>query len=185
MPDYSKSKIYKLQCEDGHFYIGSTATELRYRFAKHKQTHSKAQPNTRAYKHINELGWDKVRVILVEEVVCENKQQLLQIEDKHIQSEHQNILCLNTFRAFTTDEEKKLQEKEWRDSHTSELIEYRKTRYDINKQEDNARSKKYRDTHKEEVSSYLKSYYEKNREKLLAYQKAYKLKKKTEKADME
>lgn len=158
MPDYSKSKIYKLQCEDGHFYIGSTINELRYRFSQHNRK-AKVHTERRAYKHINELGWDKVCIILVEEVVCENKQQLRQVEDKHIRAEQENPLCLNIYVAVLTDKECK-------------------TYNDVY-------GKQYRETHKEETKEYYKLYREKNREKLLAYQKAYKLKKKQSQLPLE
>lgn len=33
---YNNSKIYKLICDDGHYYIGSTTQKLNHRFNNHK-----------------------------------------------------------------------------------------------------------------------------------------------------
>jgi hypothetical protein len=100
---YSSGKIYKLQHEDGHFYIGSTCAELRTRFQGHKRK-SIERPSQRVYKHINN-EWDKVRILLIEEFSCETKQQLLKREDEHIQKELKNPLCLNCCRVVLTKEE--------------------------------------------------------------------------------
>lgn len=104
MPDYSKGKIYKLQCEDGHYYIGSTCDSLRGRLWDHKDA-SQTKP-WRVYTHINTLGWDKVTIVLVEEFPCENRDQLRQREDFYIQ-QVRGPLCLNMDRAFVTERERK------------------------------------------------------------------------------
>jgi predicted GIY-YIG superfamily endonuclease len=105
MPQYNKSKIYKLQCEDGHFFIGSTYNELRFKFAQHK---SASKTSTRrVYTHINQVGWNTVQIVLLEEVACENKQQLIQIEDRHIRRHHGNRFCFNVRCAVLTEEEQR------------------------------------------------------------------------------
>jgi predicted GIY-YIG superfamily endonuclease len=141
MPQYSKSKIYKLQCEDGYFYIGSTCNELRFRLANHKASSIERQ-NTRVYKHINELGWDKVRMVLVEEYCCENKEQLTRKEDEHIRIHKNDPFCLNTAYAFLTDEQR---------------LEQQRKRYGANKEPKLQRQREY---------------YEANKEKILQRQKA-------------
>ena len=80
---YEKSKIYKLQHEDGHFYIGSSTNELRVRLKQHKNK-SKDGNNRRVYQHINN-EWDKVRIILIESFVCANRQELVKKEDEYSQ----------------------------------------------------------------------------------------------------
>ena len=104
---YDKSKIYKLQHEDGHFYIGSTINELRVRFQGHKdRSKMECEKNRRVYKHINN-EWDKVRIVLVEAFECSNRDELRQKEDAYIQKELKNDLCLNVLRAFLTETDKK------------------------------------------------------------------------------
>lgn len=96
---YSRSSIYKLQCDDGYFYIGSTCNELRVRFANHKRDSIKnaMQP---VYTHIAGR-WDNVRMILVAPVNCNNKDELRKIENDYIQNELENPLCLNVNKAWT------------------------------------------------------------------------------------
>lgn len=96
MPDYSKSRIYKLKCPDGHYYIGSTTRPLNIRFSQHKSD-SKSFPNRRLYQHINKIGWDKVTMELIEEVSCDNHEALRQLEGEHVNVE--DPLCLNDCNA--------------------------------------------------------------------------------------
>jgi hypothetical protein len=178
MLDYSKSKIYKLQCEDGHFYIGSTANELRKRFQDHK-SHSKTR-NSRVYTHINELGWDKVRIVLIEDFCCENREQLVRKEDEHIRTHKDNQLCLNTYVAVMIEEDIAAYHKAYNEAHKEDKKAY----YEAHKEDLSAYQKKYRETHKEELSAYYeahkeviaakeKAYYEANKEDILAKSKTY------------
>ena len=119
---YSSGKIYKLQHEDGHFYIGSTCAELRTRLQGHKKK-SKERPNQEVYKHINN-EWDAVRMILIEEYPCESKQQLLKREDEYIQKELNNPLCLNSCRVILTAEETIAYNREYNKQHYEQNKEY-------------------------------------------------------------
>jgi len=102
---YENAKVYKLQCADGHFYIGSTKENLPHRKAHHVSA-SKKFPERRVYKHING-DWENVRIILIEECPCENREQLRRKEDEHIQRELKNALCLNHIGAFNSEDDKK------------------------------------------------------------------------------
>jgi hypothetical protein len=42
---------------------------------------SKRHPNRRVYEHINAIGWDKVRIVLIENYPCENKRALIMREN--------------------------------------------------------------------------------------------------------
>ena len=83
MPDYSNSKVYKLiNSVDSKIYIGSTTQSLCKRLAKHK---SDAKKNPQfVHKHFNTIGWDTVRIILIETVECSNKEQLMMREQYYI-----------------------------------------------------------------------------------------------------
>ena len=83
MPAYSNSKVYKLiNSVDSKIYIGSTTQSLCKRLAKHK---SDAKKNPQfVHKHFNTIGWDTVRIILIETVECFNKEQLTQREQYYI-----------------------------------------------------------------------------------------------------
>ena len=83
MPDYSNSKVYKLvNSIDSKIYVGSTSQPLCKRLAKHKSD-AKHKPQF-VHKHFNTIGWDTVRIILIESVECFNKEQLVQREQHHI-----------------------------------------------------------------------------------------------------
>jgi predicted GIY-YIG superfamily endonuclease len=103
MPDYSKSKIYKLQCDDGYYYIGSTCNDLRKRFWLHKADSKRR--NYPVYQHINN-EWNKVRIVLIEDYCCENKEQLVRKEDEHIRNNQTDTFCLNSNRAYLTQHER-------------------------------------------------------------------------------
>jgi predicted GIY-YIG superfamily endonuclease len=141
MPDYSKSKIYKLQCEDGHFYIGSTASELRFRLQNHKGI-SKRNTEQRVYKHIG-TDWNKVKIVLIEELRCENKQQLNRREDEFIQQHRENPMCLNSIRAFRTNEERLEAQRIYEREHFEERQPYMREWRDANREYINERQRQY------------------------------------------
>ena len=138
MPDYSKGKIYKLQCDDGYYYIGSTCNELRYRLNGHK-TDSKDR-DAYVYQHINTIGWDRVRIVMVEEFSCENREQLVRKEDEHIRNNRTDTFCLNTRCSFETEEQKK-------ERHRIQQQKYRGN----NRQEVRDRNNEYHKAHREEI----------------------------------
>ena len=79
MPNYANSKVYKLVSSiDNKIYIGSTTQLLSMRLAKHKDD-AKNRPYP-AHRHFNTIGWDTVRIILIETVNCFNREQLNQRE---------------------------------------------------------------------------------------------------------
>ena len=113
---YEKSKIYKLQCASGHFYIGSTSNTFAKRLGQHKDL-SKKTPDRRVYKHING-DWSQVRMILIEEFPCETKEQLKKREDEYIQRELKNPLCLNSVAAIGLTKEQTVEyQRKYREAH--------------------------------------------------------------------
>jgi hypothetical protein len=153
MPDYSKGKIYKLQCDDGYYYFGSSVNELRYRFANHKED-SKTK-NFQVYQHINTIGWDRVRIVLVEDYPCENKQQLIRKEDEYIRLHKDNTMCLNMICAFRTPEQ-----------NAEHIAKYKKQHYEINKEEIAEQDKQYYEQNKERIAERKKQHYEANKERI-------------------
>ena len=97
MPNYANSKVYKLiNSVDSKIYVGSTTVSLSMRLAKHKED-AKRRPRP-VHKHFNTIGWDTVRIILIETVNCFNREQLLQREQHYI-----DLLkpSLNKISAYT------------------------------------------------------------------------------------
>ena len=83
MVNYGNGKIYKLvNTVNDKIYIGSTCNVLSKSFNEHK---SKAKTNDRpVYKYLNTISWNNIRIILIENVIAENKAQLLQREQHYI-----------------------------------------------------------------------------------------------------
>ncbi len=83
MVNYSNSKVYKLvNAIDNKIYIGSTSQPLCRRLSKHKSD-AKKNPHF-VHRHFNIIGWDTVRIILIENVECSNKEQLIMREQHYI-----------------------------------------------------------------------------------------------------
>ena len=83
MTNYSNGKIYKIiNSVDRKIYIGSTTVSLSTRLAKHKND-AKRRPRP-VHRHLNTIGWDTVRIVLLENVTCFNKEQLIQREQHYI-----------------------------------------------------------------------------------------------------
>jgi len=80
---YSKGKIYKLvNSVDDKIYVGSTCCVLSKRLYGHKKT-AKEIPHY-GHRHLNKIGWDKVRIILIENVNVETKDELIMREQHYI-----------------------------------------------------------------------------------------------------
>ena len=73
---YANGKIYRLvNSVDNDEYVGSTCTSLAKRKSIHKKD-ARTQTTRRVYQHLNEVGWDNVDIVLIEEYPCENKMEL-------------------------------------------------------------------------------------------------------------
>ena len=72
---YANGKIYRLvNSVDNEEYVGSSCTTLAKRLYSHKnEARHKPRP---VHKHLNDIGWDTVDIILVELYPCGNKMEL-------------------------------------------------------------------------------------------------------------
>jgi len=153
--NYQHSKIYKLECDDGCYYYGATTGSLDTRLRGHKKA-STTQPY-RVYTHINEIGWNKVKITLVEEFPCNLRSELNKRESEFIYEARKDEKCLNTILSFATEE----QRQETRDKYfetykrplTEQRIEYNHTY-----------SKKYREQKGNELKQKKSEYYYTNKE---------------------
>ena len=91
MLDWSQGKIYKMTCESGLVYIGSTVSSLNLRFSQH--TTPKNDCETKHF--INP------KIELIENFPCETKQELLWREREWFEKTD----CVNKLRPITTSEE--------------------------------------------------------------------------------
>jgi hypothetical protein len=143
MPDYSKTVIYKIVCNDlaiKDVYIGNT-TDFKQRKSDHKK-HCK-NPNDKhyhykIYKTIRDNGdWENWDMIEIEKFPCNDSN-----EAKKRQRElyEKNDSKLNTLRPMSTIEEKKKYHAEYHKkrnqspTHKAKINEYNKANADKLKQ---------------------------------------------------
>ena len=177
---YNNSKIYKLVDQvNGYFYIGSTCNPLSKRLYWHKCS-AKKHSERKVYKYFNELGWDNVKIILIEEHYLDNNEELIREEDRVIQMYLHEDKCLNSYRAFVTQEEARenhnKQQKLYYEENKERVQAYKKDYYEANKNDISDKCKEYRENNKESISEYKKDYYQSNKEIIQQYKKEYYIK---------
>jgi len=162
MVNYSKSMIYKLCCKDPNItdiYIGST-TNFSRRKSEHKSKYNNENDkcyNNYKYKFIRDNGgFENFDMILIENVSCNNKIELLKIERKYIDELKPS---LNVYRSYVTDDEIKIRNKEY------DKI-WQKNNKEQHKQKKKEYMKEYQKTNKEYLNKYAKDYYEKQKKEL-------------------
>lgn len=197
---YKNGKIYKIQCADGHFYIGSTTKSLAKRLRWHKD--ASLRGTSRLYIHINSIGWNNVNIELIENYSYDTINKLRKQEDKYIKQYINDVLCLNFNRAQLTTKEKIEQNRtnsanyraENKESINQKFAEYRKKNATLlaekqrkyaqkNKEKNVTYKKEYDETHKEQLAETYKAYYLKNKEKITKRKKEWTQKKKEENAE--
>ena len=154
---YNNSKIYKLVDQvNGYYYIGSTCNPLSKRLHWHKQNSKKQSlQNIKVYKHFNSIGWENVKIILIQEHYLDNKEQLLREEDNIIQMYLYDAKCLNSYRAFLSEEERKEHKMQYRNQYNNlnkeKINEQHKQYYEDNKERVREKQKEYIETHKQQI----------------------------------
>jgi hypothetical protein len=154
MPDYSKGKIYKIvDNTNGHIYIGSTTQKLSQRLSEHRNDSNRKTCSSREI-----ILNSNYAIVLIEEVKCENKDQLHRRERYYIET----IQCVNKCIPSRTT-------KEYKQDNKEAISEYKK---------------QYALANKEAISEYKKQYRQDNKEHILEYQKQYRQNKKLEKINI-
>ena len=81
---YNQGKIYKMvNTVDDRIYIGSTCLPLAKRFYDHKKA-ARHTITQLVYAALNIIGWENVRIVLIESYVCSNKQELIAREQHYM-----------------------------------------------------------------------------------------------------
>ena len=145
MSRYENGKIYKLvnNC-DKEIYIGSTCLPLHKRYYKHKSV-AKTDVKRKVYEHLNTIGWDEVKIILIESFPCDNKMELEKRERYYID---QLSPSLNTIlRPYVTEKERKqtLQLKEKRRNDIEHLCDICQITCKISNKSHHNKSKRHLD----------------------------------------
>jgi hypothetical protein len=105
---------------------------------------------------MNEIGFDRFRIEVIEEYPCEDKYQLRQKEGEYIRQ----IGTLNKIMAGRV-------QADYYFDNESQINNNHKKYYDKNKESILKKCKEYRDSHTDERKEYLKKYYQMNKEKIL------------------
>ena len=126
--DFSKGKIYKLTCETGKVYIGSTIKKLKQRLSEHNHSTNPCMSKT----FINPT------IELLLDYPCKSKKELLEKEQEFIEK----FDCVNICRAFRSKEYTKKY-------HYEKNKEWRKENPELRQ----AQQERYREKHREEINS--------------------------------
>ena len=173
MPDYQKGKIYKLWSPQGtedEIYFGSTTNELYKRKNGHK--------NQRDCKSkILFEKYDDVRIEIIEEYPCNNKEELNKKEGEYIR----NNKCLNqiipcrTKKEYREDNKERIaeQKKEYNEKTKEHIKKRKKEYYQKNNEQIKEKGKEYRENNKEQIKERKNNYYHNNKEKILKHNKEW------------
>ena len=153
--------IYWIRCriEMDDVYVGSSEDERTY---EKRQINHKSKQNECSSKIIIDRGDYYFQIIE------ENDLQGVELR-KREQFWIERCNAINHNRAYTSEEERKEQKKEYREKNKEEIKEY----YEKHKEKIKERSKEYNENHKEEIKEYQKEYYEKNKEETNERSKEY------------
>jgi hypothetical protein len=165
-------QIYRLLCDDGHYYIGSTKSDLKYRLYHHKQ-HAVLWPDRKVYQHILTCGWDTVKIVCIEEVEYESKDDLRKRENEYIKESLSDPLCLNIKKAHLTKKELLEQQKEYLQANKEKVGAYQAAYRKENAEERCEYSRQYAAEHSEQVKARKKEYYESHKSEIIEKQKQY------------
>lgn len=142
---YHNGKIYKLVSNsDDKIYVGSTCMSLAKRKADHK-TNSKKMSERHVYKHFNEIKWNNVDIILIEQFKCENKMELERRERYWIETLKPE---LNKNIPTRTD-------REYYEDNRDAILENKKAYYVDNKEIIKERDRAYYAAKKDIILAYV------------------------------
>ena len=168
MVNYANSKVYKIWSTQGDkIYVGSTTKQyLSQRMEKHRADYKQFKNGKcnfiTSFKIFDEYGIENCFIELLETKDCKSKDELLQLEGKHIRE----LNCVNRCIAGRTikewREDNKESIKQWRVENKEYLDEYYKKYYENNKET----VKQHYLDNKEHILEQKKQYREINKEKL-------------------
>ena len=150
---FENGKIYKLTNDfNDDVYVGSTCDTLVRRFIGHeKDMKSEINKNRPIYKLMNDIGFNRFRIQLIEDYPCEDKYQLRQREGYFIRE----MGTLNrkiegrTIKEYQEDNYNilKQKDKEYYINNQEKIKEY----YINNLEKIKERMKEYRNVNKEKI----------------------------------
>ena len=162
MVNYQNGKIYKLVNNvDDEIYVGSTCNPLYKRKGSHKSS-AKIHPNIKVYNHLNEVGWENVEIVLIENFSCDLKDELHRRERYWIDTlkpSLNKVIPTRTNQEYKQIPEVKNNNRIWMNENYTHKPEnkQRKKNYDAeynkaNKEVISQKKKEYRKANKELIS---------------------------------
>ena len=148
--DFSKSKIYKITNDfDDSVYVGSTCDTLVKRFSRHKTSmNEEKKKHLLIYKLMNDFGFERFRIDLIEDYSCNDKQML----------RHREGFWIRELKANLNMKIEGRNKQMW---------------YEDNKERMLNKFKEYQNEHKHKIQEYQKNYQVENQGKLIEYRKEY------------
>jgi len=188
--DYSKGKIYKIECNiTGEVYIGSTTEPtLARRLSGHRRSFQswKDGRTNKKMSSFNLLERGDYSIYLIEKYPCDSKDELLAREGHFIKEFISGASCVNknitgrTKQEYYIDNQEHIKDeaKRWGFENKDKRVQYR-TKYQENNQElIKERSKIYKEENKERIKIQNKEYRMKNKEEIRLRQKEFRVKNK-------
>ena len=164
MVNYGNGKVYKIESHLGdNIYIGSTTKEyLSQRMETHRGDYAKWKKGNNskfvtAFNIFEEYGVKNCKMILLESVPCNSKDELTAREAYYIR----NLDCVNKIIPGRT-------QQEYKETNKEILKEKSKLNYEKNKD----KRKLYYERNKDRIQLYQKEYTEENKDKSKAYREA-------------
>ena len=85
---YTNGKIYQITNNlNDMIYIGSTCLPLRKRWYNHKKdmnNRDMTRPPRRLFQLAEQIGWDEMRIVLIEAYPCNSSDELRRREEFHL-----------------------------------------------------------------------------------------------------
>ena len=166
MVNYNNSKIYKIESHCGDkIYIGSTTKEyLSQRMDAHRCGYKRWKNGKThyltAYIIFDEYGLENCKIILLEALICNTKDELYAREAHYIKT----INCVNKNIPNRIG-------KQYYEDNKDKILEREKKYYEDNKDKISEREKKYREDNKDKLLEQKKKYREENKDKILERQR--------------
>jgi Uri superfamily endonuclease len=90
---YERGKIYRINCPDDYYYIGSTISDLGRIITTMKRDASDPKKQCNLYRYFQSIGWNPLTIECIELYPCQSKKELNERELHHIHSD--DLHCLN------------------------------------------------------------------------------------------
>lgn len=151
--DYSKGKIYKLEClNTGKVYVGHTTYErLSQRLAKHRGAYNEWKKGTGGYTaSFKILEGGNYQITLLESYPCKSEDEITARERYWFDVMEEQRVNKNRPRVTEVERQdaQKVYNQVWREAHIDELKQY----YETNREALINYQKTYRETHGELIA---------------------------------